>query len=57
MENEEIFDAFIASGSADTKFSAGMDKPEEIKQGNFDGWMNFLYCTFFMLYSYLFRFS
>ena len=37
MDNNEIFDAFSASGSAETKFSAGMDKHEEIKQENFDG--------------------
>ena len=38
MDNEEIFDAFSASGSAETKFSAGMYKHKEIKQENFDGW-------------------
>ena len=38
MDNKEVFDAFNASGSAETKFSAGMHKHEEIKQENFDGW-------------------
>ena len=40
MENKEVFDGFSASGSAEMKFSAGMDKyePQEIKQENFDGW-------------------
>ena len=38
MENKEVFDAFNASGSADIKFSAEMEKHEEIKQENFDGW-------------------
>ena len=37
MDNEEIFDAFSASGSAGIKFRVGMDKQEEIKQENFDG--------------------
>ena len=38
MENKEGFNGFSASGSAGTKFSAGMYKHEEIKQENFDGW-------------------
>ena len=38
MNNEEVFDEFSASGSAEIKFSAGMYKYEEIKQENFDGW-------------------
>ena len=38
MDGEEICEAFNASGSAETKFSAGMYKHEEIKQENFDGW-------------------
>ena len=33
-----MFDEFSASGSADMKFSAGMDKHEEIKQEDFHGW-------------------
>ena len=37
MDGEEVFGAFNASGSADTKFSARMYKHEEIKQENFDG--------------------
>ena len=37
MENNEVFDGFSASGSAETKFSAGMDKHEEIKRENFNG--------------------
>ena len=38
MDGEESCKAFDASGSAETKFSARMDKPEEIKQENFNGW-------------------
>ena len=38
MDNNEVFDGFSASGSAGTKFSAGMYNHEEIKQENFDGW-------------------
>ena len=38
MDGEEICEAFNASGSAGTKFSAGMDRHEEIKLQNFDGW-------------------
>ena len=38
MENEDVFDGFSATGSAETKFSARMYKNEEIKQENFDGW-------------------
>ena len=37
MNGEEVFDAFNASGSADTKFSAGMLEHEDFKQENFDG--------------------
>ena len=40
MDGEKICEAFNASGSAETKFSAGMYKHEEIKQEDFDGWMN-----------------
>ena len=38
MDGEEICETFNASGSAGTKFSAGIYKHEEIKQENFDGW-------------------
>ena len=38
MDDEDIFDAFDASGSAEIKFSSGMWKHEEIKQENLDGW-------------------
>ena len=38
MDGEEICEAFNPSGSEETKFSAGMDKNEEMKQKNFDGW-------------------
>ena len=38
MDGEDFFDAFIASGSADVKFRAGMFRHEEIKRENFDGW-------------------
>ena len=40
LDNKEVFDGINASGSAEIKFSAGMDKyePQEIKQENFDGW-------------------
>ena len=38
MDDKEVFDGFCASGSAEMKFSAGMDMHEEIKQENFDGW-------------------
>ena len=38
MDSEEIGEAFNASGSAETKFSDGMNNHEEIKQENFDGW-------------------
>ena len=40
MDGEEVFGAFNASGSADTKFSAGMCKHEDVEQENCDG----LYC-------------
>ena len=38
MDVEEMYKAFNASGSAETKFSAGIYKHEEIKQEHFDGW-------------------
>ena len=38
MIGEEIFDAFIDGGSADTKFRVGMSNHEEIKQENSEGW-------------------
>ena len=38
MENKEVFDGFSASGSAEMKFSAGIYKNDEIRQGHFDGW-------------------
>ena len=38
MENKEGFNGFSASGSAEKKFSVGMDKHEEIKHEDFDGW-------------------
>ena len=37
MDDEEILDAFNGSGSAGTQFSAGMNKYEDVEQGNFDG--------------------
>ena len=38
MDGAEISESFNASGSAETKFSAGVYKHEEITQENFDGW-------------------
>ena len=37
MENKEVFDGFSAGGSTEIKFTAGMDKHEEIELENFVG--------------------